>query len=93
MFFLIQCKLKIWVLILIYIFYIINQTTLIFFYPTPLVTLIQWNIVFVTEVLEQPGSETRVHNVVTIRDLRHANVDKQSKLLADVDVTPPRAAV
>ena len=44
-------------------------------------------IVFVAEVLEQPGSETRVLIVVTIRELqllRHANVDKQSKLLADV---------
>ena len=61
--------------------------------PNPLVTLIKWNIVFVTEVLEQPGSETCVHNVVTIRELLHANVDKQSKLLADVDVTPPRGAV
>ena len=30
---------------------------------------------------------------MTIRELRHANVDKQSKLLADVDVTPPRGAV
>ena len=41
-------------------------------------------------MLEQPGSKTPVHNIVTICVLRHANVDKQSKLLADVDVTPPR---
>ena len=30
---------------------------------------------FVTEVLELTGSETRVHNVVTIRELSHENVD------------------
>ena len=70
-----------------------KQIYLIIFDPTPLDTLIKWKIVFVTEVLEQPGSETRVHNVVTIRELRHANVDKQNKLLTDVDVTPPRGAV
>ena len=29
------------------------------------------------------------HNVVTIRELCHVKVNKQSKLLADVDVTPP----
>ena len=38
-------------------------------------------------------SETCVHNDVTIRELRHANVDRQSKLLADVDVTLPRGTV
>ena len=56
-------------------------------------SLIKWNIVFVTQVLEQSGSETPVHNVMTICDLRHTNVDKQSKLLADVEVTPSRGAV
>ena len=40
----------------------------------------KWNIVLVMDVLEQPGSETPVHNAVTIRELRHSNVDKQSKL-------------
>ena len=29
-------------------------------------------------MLEQPGSETRVHNVVTIRELCHPNVDKKA---------------
>ena len=47
-----------------------------------------WYIVFVIEVLEQPGSKTPVHNVVMIRE-----VDKQSKLLADVDITPPSRLV
>ena len=37
--------------------------------------------------------ETHVHNVVMIRELRHTNIDKQSRLLANVDVTPPRGAV
>ena len=76
-----------------YIYILYYQIHLIIFYPTPLVTLIKWNIVFVTEVLEQPGSETPVHNVVTICELLRANVDKQSKLLADIDVTLPRGAV
>ena len=44
-------------------------------------------------MLEQQGSETPVHNVLMIRELCHANVNKQSKLLADVDVTSPRSAV
>ena len=65
----------------------------IFFHPNPLVTLIKWNIVFVMEVLEQPGNETLVHNVERIHDLRHINIDKQSTLLADIDVTPPKGVV
>ena len=77
-----------------YIYILYYQTNLLNYLPlNPLVTLIKWNIAFLTEVLEQPGSETRVYNVVTIRELRHANIDKQSKLLADVDVTPPRGVV
>ena len=52
--------------------------------------IIKWNIVFVTEMLGQPGSKTRVHNVVAICKLCHAKVNQQSKLLADIDVTPPR---
>ena len=72
-------------------FYIIDQIYLIILHPTPLVTLIKWNIVFVREVLEQTGSETCIHKTVTICELRHANLDKQSKLLADV--TPPRGSV
>ena len=44
------------------------------------------------EVLEQPANEIPVHNVVAIREWRHAIVDKQRKLLVDVDVTPPRGA-
>ena len=62
MFFIIQCKLKIWFSILIFTFFIINQIYLIIFHPTPSVILIKWNISFVTEVLEQPESKTRKHN-------------------------------
>ena len=47
---------------------------------------------FITEVLEQPAKESSVRNVVAIREWRHANVDKQRKILVDVDVTPPRDA-
>ena len=41
---------------------------------------------FVTEVLEQPANESPVHNVVVIHEWRHANVDKQRKLLVGVEV-------
>ena len=92
MFCIIQCKLKIWISILIFTFYIINQTYLIIFHPNSLVILEKWDILIVTEVLEQPANESPVHNVVAIREWRHANVDKQRKLLVDVDVTPPRGA-
>ena len=37
----------------------------------------------VTKVLEQPACETLVHNVVMIRDGRHANAK------ADLNVSPP----
>ena len=92
MFCIIQCKLKIWISILIFTFYIINQTNFIIFDPNWLVILEKWNILIVTEVLEQPANESPVHNVVALREWRHANVDKQRKLLVDVDVTPPRGA-
>ena len=71
---------------------IINQTYLIIFHPNSLVILEKWNILIVTEVLEQLANESPVHNGVAIREWRHANVDKQRKLLVDVDVTPPRGA-
>ena len=92
MFCIIQCKLKIWISILIFTFYIINQIYLIIFHSNSLVILDKWNILFLTEVLEQPANESPVHNVVVIREWRHTNVDKQRKLLVDVDVTSPRGA-
>ena len=44
------------------------------------------------EVLEQPANESHVHNVVAIREWRQASIDKQRKLLVDVNVSPPRGA-
>ena len=40
-----------------------------------------------------PRKQNSVHNIVTICKIRHTNVDKQSKLLTDVDVTLPRGVV
>ena len=77
----------------IFTFYIINQIYLIIIHPNPQVILIKRNILSVTEVLEQPGSETSVHNVLTQCEWCHANVDKQSNLLGYYDATPPRGAV
>ena len=54
MFCIIQCKLKICISILIFTFYIINQIYIIIFHPNPMVILEKINILFVTEVLEQP---------------------------------------
>ena len=68
---------KIWISILIFTFYIIIQIYLIIFHPNPLIIFEKWNILFVTEVLEQPANESHVHNVVAIREWRHTNVDKQ----------------
>ena len=42
----IQYKLKIWISILIFTFYIINQTYLIIFHPNSQVILEKWNILF-----------------------------------------------
>ena len=38
-------------------------------------------------MLEQPANETPVQNVLAIRERRHENVDKQSKLLVYVEFT------
>ena len=42
------------------------------------------------EVLEQPERETCVHDIVVTREYRHANVDKQRKLLDDIYVAQHR---
>ena len=42
-----------------------------------------------TEVLEQPRGGTPVHNVMAISDQCHANISKQTTLLADVDIALP----
>ena len=57
-----------------------------------MVILEKWNVLFETDVLEQPANESPVHNVVAIREWRHANVDKQRRPLVDVDATQPRGA-
>ena len=53
-----------------------------------------------TGVLVQPANETLVHNVMTIRQLRHGDAiitsrkhDKQSQSLAYVNVSQPKARV
>ena len=68
MFCIIQCMLKIGISILIFTFYIIYQIYLIIFRPTLLVILEKRNVLFVTEVLEQPANGSPVHNVVAIRE-------------------------
>ena len=44
----------------------------------------------VTEVLEQPGGETRALIYMAIRDQRQVNVNKPRILLANVDVVLPQ---
>ena len=68
MFCIIQCKLKMCISILIFTFYIIYQIYLIIFHPSSLVILENENVLFVTEVLEQPANESPIHNVVAIRE-------------------------
>ena len=55
---------------------------------------LNWYILFVMGVLEQPASETFVHNPMTIPQLRHGYTiitshkhDKQRHSLADVNVS------
>ena len=67
--FIIQCKVKICISILLCTFYIINQFYLIIFHATPSVILIKCNISFVMEVSEQPGSKT----LLNITFWRHVN--------------------
>ena len=45
------------------------------------------------ETLEQTGSKICAHYVVMIRELRHANLNKQDKLLDDFYVALPRGVV
>ena len=76
-----------------YIYILYYQSNILIYHPLKFVSYPwKWNILFVTEVLEQPANESSVHNVVAIRELRYTNVDKHRKLLVDVDVTPPRVA-
>ena len=72
--------------VLIFTFYIINQISIIILQPIRIVFLIFKIKYCLTDLLEQPEEEL---NVMTIRGQRHANVSKQTTLLADVDVAPP----
>ena len=77
MFCLTQCKLKnLNFNSYIYILYCeLNMPyNLTVIHPVPLVTLLKWFILFVTGVLEQPDSESLVHNSITICSLRHVMV-------------------
>ena len=47
------------------------------FHQSPLLIIIKRSISFLLELLKQPGSETREHNFVVIRERCHANIDKQ----------------
>ena len=76
-----------------YIYILYYQSNLLNYLPhNPSVTLIKCYS-FVTELLEQPGSESRRQIVLAIREWRHTNVDKQRLLLADIDVFPPKVTV
>ena len=63
-------------------FYILNLISIIILHPIRLVFLIFRIKYCHMEVLEQPALK-----VTTIRDQSHANVSKQRKLLADIDMT------
>ena len=66
-----------------YIYIIDYQSNFInYLPPIPASYPYKMKYLFVMEVLEQPGSGTRVDNVMVIRELRHPHMDKQRKLLA-----------
>ena len=50
----------------LYLHFLLLIIYLIIFHPAPSVIFIKWNISFVTEVLEQPGSEACEHKIVAI---------------------------
>ena len=83
---------ELWFQFLYLHFYIINQISI---FIQHLTRLVFWILVIksnLTEVSEQPRSETPALNVMAIHDQRHANVSKQRTLLEDVDVAPPQVA-
>ena len=67
----------------LYLHSILSIICSINFHPTPLVTLIKWNIAFVTEVLEQPGSETAyITSWRYVNDVTQTSINKASYWLA-----------
>ena len=88
MFFITRYNLKNVISILIFTLYIINQVSIIDFRITRLVLQIFLIKSDITEVSEQPKCQLSVLNVMAICDQRHANVSKQTTLLAGDDITP-----
>ena len=77
-----------------YIYILYYQSNLLnYLPPSPVSYPYKTKYFICKEVLGQQGSETHEHNVMAMCESRHANVDKQRTLLADVDVAPPRGAV
>ena len=78
--------------IFIFTFYIINQVSIFDFHITRLVLQIFLIKSDIMEVSEQPKCQLSALNVMAICDQRHANVSKQTTLLAGDDVAPPTCA-
>ena len=92
MFFITRYSLKIVISIFTFTFYIINQASISDFHITRLILQILRIKSDITEVSEQPKCQLSVLNVMAICDQRHANVSKQTTLLAGDDVAPPIGA-
>ena len=73
----------------IFTFYIIKLIFIIMLHPVRLVFLIFKIKNWLTEGLEQPRGGNPALIVTAICHQRHANVSKQTTLLADVDDAPP----
>ena len=89
MFFITRYNLKIVISIFIFTFYIINQASIFYFHITRFVLQIFRIKSDITEVSEQTKMPAPALNVMAICDQRHANVSKQTTLLAGDDVAPP----
>ena len=73
-----------------YIYILYYQSNLLN-YLSPSPASYPYMMKFITEVLEQPRSETRVHNIVTIREWRHAKVDGQKSYWLTLTLLRPEA--
>ena len=73
-----------------YIYILCHQSNIHYYSTQHLASFSIFRIKYcLREVLEQPGGGIPALNVKAIRDQRHANVSKQTPLLADVDVALP----
>ena len=68
---------------------IVNQVSIFDFHITRLVLQIFSIKSYITEVSEQPKCQLSALNAMAICDHCHANVSKQTTLLAGDDVAPP----